>query len=67
MLADCPFHALVADQRDLVCGMNHDLLAGMAADLGDGVLSARLEPSDEVCCVRLERGRRTGPAVPVTG
>ncbi len=28
VLANCPFHALVDEQRDLVCGMNHDLLAG---------------------------------------
>ena len=31
VLANCPFHALVDEQRDLVCGMNHDLLCGLAA------------------------------------
>jgi predicted ArsR family transcriptional regulator len=53
VLANCPFHALVDEQRDLVCGMNHDLLSGMTAAVGDDVFAARLEPSDETCCVRL--------------
>jgi predicted ArsR family transcriptional regulator len=54
VLANCPFHALVDEQRDLVCGMNHDLLGGMAEAVGDDVLAARLEPSDGNCCVRLD-------------
>ena len=53
MLANCPFHALVDERRDLVCGMNHDLLCGLAETVGDDVLTARLEPSDGICCVRL--------------
>ena len=58
VLANCPFHALVDEQRDLVCGMNHDLLCGMAAAVGDDVLAARLEPSEGNCCVRLAADRR---------
>ena len=58
MLANCPFHALAEEQRDLVCGMNHDLLCGVAAAVGDDVLSARLEPSEGNCCVRLHAYRR---------
>jgi predicted ArsR family transcriptional regulator len=53
VLANCPFHALVDEQRELVCGMNHDLLGGMTEALGDDLLEARLEPSDGTCCVRL--------------
>jgi predicted ArsR family transcriptional regulator len=53
VLANCPFHALVDEQRDLVCGMNRDLLGGMTAAVGDDVFAARLKPSDETCCVRL--------------
>jgi predicted ArsR family transcriptional regulator len=60
VLANCPFHALADQQRDLVCGMNHDLLSGLADGLGDHVLDARLEPSDGTCCVRL-RAHRPGP------
>jgi predicted ArsR family transcriptional regulator len=54
VLANCPFHALVEEQRVLVCGMNHDLLSGMVDAVGDDLLSARLEPSDGHCCVRLD-------------
>ena len=58
VLANCPFHALVDQQRDLVCGMNLDLLAAMADAIGENVLTARLEPSDDNCCVRLATHRR---------
>jgi predicted ArsR family transcriptional regulator len=53
LLVNCPFHALVDDQRELVCGMNLDLLSGMAEAIGNEVLAARLEPSEHTCCVRL--------------
>jgi predicted ArsR family transcriptional regulator len=53
LLVNCPFHALVGDQRDLVCGMNLDLLTGMTDAIGDDVLTARLEPDEHTCCVRL--------------
>jgi predicted ArsR family transcriptional regulator len=58
VLANCPFHALVDEQRDLVCGMNLDLLSGMADAVGEGVLTARLEPSEDTCCVRFDTHRR---------
>jgi predicted ArsR family transcriptional regulator len=58
VLANCPFHALVDEQRDLVCGMNLDLLRGMAAAVGDDVLAARLAPSEGNCCVRLDTNSR---------
>jgi predicted ArsR family transcriptional regulator len=53
VLANCPFHALVDERRDLVCGLNHDLLRGMAEAVGDDAMDARLEPAEGVCCVRL--------------
>jgi predicted ArsR family transcriptional regulator len=59
-LANCPFHALVDEQRDLVCGMNRDLLCGMTEALGDNLLTARLAPSEGKCCVRLD----VNPRVP---
>jgi predicted ArsR family transcriptional regulator len=58
VLVNCPFHALVGEQREPMCGMNLDLLSGMADAVGDNVLNARLEPSDDCCCVRLDTGRR---------
>jgi predicted ArsR family transcriptional regulator len=57
-LANCPFHALVDEQRELVCGMNHDLLSALAATVGDDVLTARLDPSEGNCCVRLDVNRK---------
>jgi predicted ArsR family transcriptional regulator len=53
VLANCPFHALVDDQRELVCGMNRDFLAGVADAVGDDLLAARLVPTEGWCCVRL--------------
>lgn len=58
VLANCPFHALVDEQPDLVCGMNRDLLCGMADAVGDGVLAARLAPTEGSCCVRLDANPR---------
>jgi predicted ArsR family transcriptional regulator len=58
VLANCPFHALVAEQRELVCGMNRDLLCGMSDAVGDDLLTARLAPSDGNCCVRLDTSPR---------
>jgi predicted ArsR family transcriptional regulator len=53
ILVNCPFHGLVDDHRDLVCGMNLDLLAGMVDALPAVNLAAHLEPSETACCVRL--------------
>jgi predicted ArsR family transcriptional regulator len=55
VLVNCPFHALAEQHRDLVCGMNLDLLGGVidGAD-GDDVLDARLEPEPGYCCVRMK-------------
>jgi predicted ArsR family transcriptional regulator len=58
VLANCPFHALVDEQRDLVCGMNRDFLCGMADAVGADIVSARLAPSDGNCCVRLDAKQR---------
>jgi predicted ArsR family transcriptional regulator len=57
VLANCPFHALAERHRSLVCGMNLDLLSGLAEGLDAAErLSPRLEPAAGVCCVRLRRG-----------
>jgi predicted ArsR family transcriptional regulator len=58
VLGNCPFHALVDEQRDLVCGMNLDLQCGLADGVGDDALTARLAPSEGNCCVRLDASRR---------
>ena len=62
VLTNCPFHALVDEQRDLVCGMNLDLLCGMTDAVGDDLLTARLEPSEGNCCVRLDSNKHAPKA-----
>lgn len=52
-LANCPFHALVAEHPELVCQMNHVLLASLADRIGRGRLAARLTPGQDACCVVL--------------
>jgi predicted ArsR family transcriptional regulator len=58
VLGNCPFHALVDEQRDLVCAMNRDLLCGLADGIGPDVLAARLAPAEGSCCVRLDTKQR---------
>jgi predicted ArsR family transcriptional regulator len=54
VLANCPFHALAEQHRDLVCGMNLDLLSGIIEGVGgEDLLSARLAPEPGYCCVRM--------------
>jgi predicted ArsR family transcriptional regulator len=53
-LANCPFHRLAEEHRDLVCGMNHDFLQGLLEGMGPDVrLTARLAPAPGYCCVRI--------------
>lgn len=52
-LANCPFHTLVADHARLVCGMNLALLDGVGQGLGEGSVTARLDPAPGRCCVVL--------------
>lgn len=55
VLANCPFHALAEDHRDLVCGMNLELLGGIIDGAGgDDLLTARLAPEPGYCCVRMK-------------
>ncbi len=53
-LRNCPFHALVGDHRELVCGMNLALAEGMLGGLGGEVGTARLDPQPGHCCVVIE-------------
>ena len=70
-LANCPFHSLAEDYRDLVCGMNLELMRGVLQGVEDtssreeggmrGRLEARLEPTPGRCCVRLVREAERRP------
>ncbi|HZU72053.1 MAG TPA: helix-turn-helix domain-containing protein [Acidimicrobiales bacterium] len=53
VLANCPFHALAQDQRDLMCAINLELVRGVIDGVGAGGLEARLDPAVGRCCVRV--------------
>lgn len=52
-LGNCPFHALVEDHRQLVCGMNLALAEGMIEGLGSDQFNARLDSQPGYCCVAI--------------
>ena len=58
-LANCPFHRLAQDHRDLVCGMNHAYMEGLLGGLDRDDATASLEPQPGHCCVAI-RARRAG-------
>jgi predicted ArsR family transcriptional regulator len=59
--ANCPFHALVAEHTELVCGMNLAIVEGMLGGLPRLPFGAVLDPAEGRCCVRLAAD---GHAVP---
>jgi len=53
-LFNCPFHRLAEEHRDLVCGMNLELLGGVIDGVGGAeALDAELAPEPGLCCVRI--------------
>jgi predicted ArsR family transcriptional regulator len=53
-LLNCPFHRLAEDHRDLICGMNRDLISGVIDGAGvSDHFDAELAPEAASCCVRL--------------
>ncbi len=50
-LRNCPFHGLVGDHRELVCGMNLALIQGMLDGLKVSGVKAVLDPRPGLCCV----------------
>ena len=53
VMANCPFHALAAEHTELVCRMNHSMLAAFVDAIAPGLLEASLEPAAKRCCVTL--------------
>jgi predicted ArsR family transcriptional regulator len=51
-LRNCPFHALAAEHRELVCGMNLDMITAMVESLSTD-LEAVLDPRPGQCCVAI--------------
>lgn len=52
-LVNCPFHAIAEQHRNLVCGMNADLLSGVVHAIGSPSMEAVLAPEPGYCCVRI--------------
>jgi predicted ArsR family transcriptional regulator len=57
-LGNCPFHALVADHRQVVCSMNLALTEGLIGGLGERDIQARMDPQPGQCCVAIGRSGR---------
>ena len=58
-LSNCPFHALSEIQRDLVCGMNLNLVEGVVEGMGATDLDARRDPRPGECCVTVRPKKKT--------
>jgi predicted ArsR family transcriptional regulator len=51
-LRNCPFHALVSEHRQLVCGMNLAMAEGITGAFGERLrLRPELDPQPGFCCV----------------
>ena len=55
VLENCPFDRLAHEHTELVCGLNVELVAGMAAGLGCSGLRVGLDPAPGRCCVTATR------------
>jgi predicted ArsR family transcriptional regulator len=53
LMANCPFHALAQTQTELVCHLNHALIAGLVESLEPYSPDAQLDPGENRCCVTL--------------
>ncbi len=52
-LHNCPFHGLVNDHKELVCGMNLALMEGIIEGLDVPGVEPVLDPQPGMCCVAL--------------
>jgi predicted ArsR family transcriptional regulator len=50
-LCNCPYRAIAADHRDLMCGTNLAWAEGVVEGLGDASLIPKLAPAPGRCCV----------------
>jgi predicted ArsR family transcriptional regulator len=52
-LRNCPFDRVARDHRDLVCGANRSIMAGLVDGLKVAGVTTTFDPSPGRCCVRL--------------
>lgn len=57
-LRNCPFHALVSEHKDLVCGMNLALIEGVVEGMELPAAKPVLAPTPGMCCVCLRLGEK---------
>ncbi|MGH8494592.1 MAG: helix-turn-helix transcriptional regulator [Gammaproteobacteria bacterium] len=57
-LRNCPFHALVSEHKDLVCGMNLALIEGFVHGVDLSEAKPVLTPAPGRCCVSLKLGTK---------
>ncbi|WP_448810786.1 helix-turn-helix domain-containing protein [Agromyces bauzanensis] len=60
VLGTCPFHGLAVENPAIVCTLNHSLVCGVAAAVGDDPGRVLLDPGAGRCCVRIA-GRDRAP------
>jgi len=53
VLGNCPFHALAREHTELICRLNHALIAELTRSVAADHLAVRLAPGDQSCCVTL--------------
>ena len=61
-LRNCPYKALVAEHRDVTCGMNLAWAEGVVDGLGVDDVTAELAPDPARCCVVFHAGPEAGVA-----
>ena len=61
-LRNCPFHALIANHLELVCGMNLALLEGVVEGADLPGVTPVLDPKPGMCCVALRLTARRAKA-----
>jgi len=57
-LGNCPFHAVAATHRELVCSLNEALVGGLLEGAGATDQVAELDPCDGCCCVAIRPRQR---------
>ena len=58
LLRNCPFHGLVDEHKELVCGMSLALIEGVVEGTGVDGVEAVLDPQPGFCCVALKLAKK---------
>ncbi|MCV7257495.1 helix-turn-helix transcriptional regulator [Mycobacterium shimoidei] len=64
-LRNCPFHQLMREYPELVCGLNLELIQGMLEARGERPSRAVLAPREDRCCVVVRAAQRRAKTRPV--